>query len=117
MNRADAHAFAQDWLNAWNTHDLEALLMHFADEVTFSSPLAVQIAGASDGIVHGKAALRDYWQAGLALHPDLHFELVATYVGMDTIVINFRNHRSELANEVLRFDGPLVVEGYATYSA
>jgi hypothetical protein len=39
----------------------------------------------------------------------------ALYVGVSTIVINYRNHRGSLVNEVLRFDGELVVEGHGTY--
>ena len=38
----------------------------------------------------------------------------ALYVGVSTIVINYRNHRGSLVNEVLRFDGELV-EGHGTY--
>jgi len=30
-------------------------------------------------------------------------------------VINYRNHRGDLVNEVLTFDGDLVCEGHGTY--
>jgi len=32
MNRDSAHDFAEHWARAWNAHDLEAILSHFADE-------------------------------------------------------------------------------------
>ena len=47
--------------------------------------------------------------------PDLHFDVIAVYRGESTLVINYRNHRSELVNEVLSFDGDLVREGHGTY--
>jgi len=68
----DARAFARDWAAAWNARDLDAVLALFADDVLFTSPLAKRLDPNSHGIVRGKAALRDYWTAGLAKAPDLH---------------------------------------------
>lgn len=65
--------------------------------------------------MRGKAALREYWTEGLRRIPDLRFEVVASYVGVDTLVINYRNQRGGLVNEVLVFDGALVVQGHGTY--
>jgi hypothetical protein len=115
MDHEEAREFVQAWLQAWNAHDLEAVLSHFAEDVTFASPVAARILEGSDGVVRGRAALRDYWREGLRRIPDLHFDLVGIYVGIDTIVINYRNQNGGLVNEVLKFDGPLVVEGHGTY--
>ncbi|HZE39000.1 MAG TPA: nuclear transport factor 2 family protein [Stackebrandtia sp.] len=114
MDHARARAFAADWLAAWNAHDLDALLAHFADDVTFTSPVAAQLLGG-DGVLRGKPALRDYWTEGLRRIPDLRFEVVATYVGVDALVINYRNQKGGLVNEVLIFDGERVIAGHGTY--
>ena len=115
MEHAAVTAFVDSWLRAWNAHDLDQLLGHFADDVVFTSPVAARLIEGSDGVVRGKAALRAYWAEGLRRIPDLHFELVDVYVGVNTIVINYRNQRGGLVNEVLTFDGPLVVAGHGTY--
>jgi ketosteroid isomerase-like protein len=115
MDQAEAHEFARHWLDAWNRHDLDALLAHFADGVIFTSPVAARIVEGSEGAIHGKQALRAYWTEGVRLIPDLHFELVGLYVGVDTLTINYRNQNGGLVNEVLRFEGSLVVEGHGTY--
>ena len=65
MDHADAAAFVDDWVQAWNAHDLEKVLSHFADDVVFSSPLAAELLDDSDGVIRGKAALRTYWTEGL----------------------------------------------------
>lgn len=109
------HQFVADWLREWNAHDLEGLLAHFADDVVFTSPVAARLVPGSGGVISGKPALREYWAEGLRQIPDLRFELVAVYVGVDTLVINYRNQRGGLVNEVLTFDGPLVVSGHGTY--
>lgn len=115
VDHPTAADFARAWLDAWNSHDVEAVLSHFADDVTFTSPLAARILDGSGGVIQGKAALREYWREGLRRIPDLRFELIGTYVGVDTVVINYRNQAGGLVSEVLRFDGPLVVEGHGTY--
>jgi hypothetical protein len=115
MDYRQAQDFVQGWLEAWNAHDLDAVLAHFADDTTFTSPVAARIIEGSGGVIHGKAALREYWREGLRRIPDLRFELVGTYVGVNTIVINYRNQNGGLVSEVLEFDGPVVVKGHGTY--
>jgi hypothetical protein len=115
MPTPEPQQFADDWVRAWNSHDVEAVLAHFHDDVVFSSPIAARVLPDSLGVVRGKEALRHYWTTALALLPDLHFEVIAVYRGESTLVINYRNHRGELVNEVLTFDGDLVREGHGTY--
>jgi ketosteroid isomerase-like protein len=115
MDTALARTFASRWLDAWNAHDLDAILSHFSEEVTFTSPLARQIVDGSDGVIRGKEELRSYWREGLRRNPGLHFAIEDLHLGVDTLVIHYRNHSGGLVNEVLTFDGPLVAEGHATY--
>jgi hypothetical protein len=115
IERADAQAFAESWVEAWNAHDLEGVLDHFADDVVFTSPVAERLIEGSGGVIRGKAALRDYWREGLRRIPDLRFELLGVYLGRNTIVLNYRNQSGGLVNEVLTFDGGLVTSGHGTY--
>jgi ketosteroid isomerase-like protein len=115
MATPDPQQFTADWVRAWNTHDVEAVLAHFHDDVVFTSPVAARVLPETGGVVRGKDALRHYWTTALAMLPDLHFDVIAVYRGESTLVINYRNHRSELVNEVLSFDGDLVREGHGTY--
>jgi hypothetical protein len=114
MDTAEASTFVTQWVDAWNAHDLEAVLAHFSEDAVFSSPKAAEFLGG-DGVVRGKDALRRYWDEGIRRLPDLHFEVVGIYLGVDVLVINYRNQSDVLVCEVLRFDGPLVVEGHGAY--
>jgi ketosteroid isomerase-like protein len=116
VDHEEAQAFVRQWVADWNAHDVDALLEHFTDDVVFTSPLAVRILGG-DGVIRGKEALRGYWSEGLRLIPDLRFEVLAVYVGVSTLVINYRNQAGGLVSEVLIFEGSLVKEGHGTYLA
>lgn len=116
MPTPDPTTFADEWVTAWNAHDVEAVLVHFSDDVVFTSPVAARVLPDTGGVVRGKAALRHYWTVALAAVPDLCFEVTGVYQGTSTLVINYRNQRGQLVNEVLTFgvDG-LVNEGHGTY--
>ncbi|SDU49667.1 nuclear transport factor 2 family protein [Jiangella alkaliphila] len=115
MSTPDPHAFARDWLAAWNAHDVEAVLRHFHDDVVFTSPVAARVLPESGGVLRGKDELRRYWTEGLRLIPDLRFTVEAVYAGVTAIVITYRNQQDVLVNEVLIFDGDRVREGHGTY--
>ena len=81
MSTPDPTAFADDWVRAWNGHDVEAVLAHFHDDVVFTSPVAARVLPETGGVVRGKAALRDYWVTALGMLPGLHFDVVGRLPG------------------------------------
>lgn len=114
-SRNAAEAFAAHWIEAWNSHNIDAILSHYVDDVEFLSPLAAQRVG--HGRVVGLTALRNYWGAGLAAQPHLHFELDKVLVGFATITICYCNHRNQSVAETFEFnDSGKVVRAYACYA-
>lgn len=110
----DPEAFAGEWLAAWNTHDLDRILSHYAPEIVFLSPVAQARVG--DGRVVGLDALRRYWRGGLDAQPTLRFELQAVLTGHNCLTITYRNHRGQTVAETFEF-GPddRVVRSFACY--
>jgi hypothetical protein len=113
--RPDPHAFAQAWIEAWNAHDLEAVLAHYAEAIVFVSPNSTRFTGDPSGRVVGKAALRDYWSRALQV-PGLHFTLRAAYAGPDGVAIRYFSSRTGAeAVEVVRFDDQGLVRDSAAF--
>ncbi len=115
MDENWARTFVNRWVTDWNSHDLEAVLGHYHHDAVFTSPVALRVLPESGGVLRGRDQLRHYWATALARVPDLHFEIVTHYTGVDTLVINYRNQKGGLVNEVLTFDGALVIAGHGTY--
>src|SRR3954453_20272928 len=77
----DLERFAGEWYEAWNGHDLEAVLEHYADNVVFTSPFVARLAGG-DGTLHGRGELRWYFATAFQPFPDLPFEPIAVATGV-----------------------------------
>jgi hypothetical protein len=95
-------AFAADWIAAWNRHDLDAILAHYADDVVFTSPFAVRLTG--DGTVRGRDALRAYFATALTKFPDLQFRLRHALAGVKSLVLVYDSVEDLLAAEAFEFD-------------
>ena len=104
MTEQQARSFAEEWIHAWNTHDLDAILKHYADDVEFTSPFVARLLNDPSGTLHGKAALRAYFQRGLETFPDLHFELRAVLVSVKSITLLYQSVHNLLAAEVMELD-------------
>jgi ketosteroid isomerase-like protein len=107
MQRSRAVHFAQSWIDAWNRRDIEHVLAMYADDLSFTSPTALETVG--NPTVVGKSALRDYWQKALARATDLQFVLDRIIWDADTreLAIVYTRHVQGSARQVIetfRFD-------------
>jgi hypothetical protein len=116
IDKAFAEHFARDWIDSWNSHNLERILSHYSDDFEMSSPVIIQVAGEPSGTLAGKEAVGAYWAKALSLIPDLRFELITTLIGVNSITLYYRGARG-LSAEVFHF-GPdrKVIKAYAHYA-
>lgn len=113
----NVQSFAAEWIAAWNARDLERILSHYDLEIELVSPLAKRLVPGSGGTIRGLEALRSYWSRGLALNPDLHFELVDALESVSGCTLVYNNHRRQLVAETLFFDEEgKVIRASAAYS-
>lgn len=61
----DAQAFAEEWVTAWNAHDLERILGHYHYDFEIITPMIKMSLGIDTGSLVGKAAITGYWRAHL----------------------------------------------------
>lgn len=104
LTETEARKFAQQWVRAWNTHDLEAILSHYASEAVLTSPVAMEILHDASGTVAGKEGLRTYFQRGLEAYPNLAFELLDVLWGLSSVVLYYVNQKGTKSAEFMEFD-------------
>lgn len=110
MTKEFATAFARDWVDEWNTHDLEKILSHYSEDFTIETPMAVKLYPQSQGIVVGKSEVRKYWTIGLEKSPDLRFELLGVFVGVNSVGLHLFNTSSNRKSvELMSFNSEMKV--------
>lgn len=104
MTRESALAFARDWIDAWNSHDLERILAHYSEDFEMRSPLIQERMNEPSGVLKGKNRVRPYWAIGLQAQPPIKFELQGVYVGASSIAITYFSVGRGMRTEVVIFD-------------
>src|SRR5579862_23606 len=112
-----AQEFARNWVEAWNSHDIDRILTHYDDNVVLVSPVALNLL-KDDGSVRGKDALRAYFTRGLEAYPDLRFDLIEVLWGLETVVLIYSNNvRGNKTAEVMQISsGGKVLRVWANYN-
>lgn len=100
----DAQAWAREWVEAWNSHDLDRIMSHYAEDFEMTSPLIAALMQEPSGTIQGKENVRTYWSQALKKVPDLNFKLIDVLVGVDSITIYYHAVFGKRAAEVLFFD-------------
>ncbi len=115
---ADLAALGREWIAAWNSHDLERILALYAADADMTSDRIQAMGLAESGTLRGKENLRRYWARALQLLPNLHFDLIDTYVSPDSVVVFYQNDRGAQICEYLRLDaGGKIRQGSANHLA
>lgn len=109
--------FANDWVHAWNSHDLDAILSHYSSDIVLTSPAAAKLLNDQAGTVKGKPALRYYFERGLKAYPNLCFHLLDVLWGISSVVLYYKNQNGSMTGEFMELDPDLkVIRVVANYS-
>ena len=104
----EADVFVAEWMAAWNSHDVERILEHYADDVEYWSPFIAAMAQpdgpGADGRLVGKDDVRAYFAAALEKYSDLHFDPpVHVAAGAGSVSFVYRSVNGLTAVETLVF--------------
>jgi hypothetical protein len=109
-------ALAEEWIAAWNAHDLDAIIALYAPAVIFQTPTIIDTLGIPDGRVEGTERLREHFAHGLERLPDLRFDLDHIYLGVRSVAIAYRWHDGTPVCELHEYNaGSLIQRVQAHY--
>ncbi|MBP9160385.1 MAG: nuclear transport factor 2 family protein [Flavobacteriales bacterium] len=111
--RSQAIRIAGKWFEAFNAHDLEALLALYDDKARHFSPKLKVLRPETGGLVKGKAALRNWWQDAFNRLPTLRYEVKGLIVDNENVFMEYVRHVEGEADlrvgEVLELSGGVIV--------
>lgn len=101
-NRA-AQDFATSWYKAWNAHDLDAIMAHYAEGIEHSSPFIARYNQTAEPTLRGKDAVRAYFGRALKANPTLSFHPHRLALGVETVVLMYTRMTGDFAAEMFAF--------------
>jgi hypothetical protein len=117
LTEEQVHRFANEWIEAWNSHDLDRIMAHYCEDIVLISPVAAKLLNDPAGTVRGREALRAYFQKGLEVYPQLRFELIEVMWGLSSVVLHYANQRGTKSAEFMEIDSEgKIVNVVANYS-
>jgi 8-oxo-dGTP diphosphatase len=114
LHGSPLHALAQRWLDAFNAHDLEALLALYAEDAVHISPKLRVRQPETEGRITGKGALRAWWAEAMQRLPELRYVPLHLTASGDRVFMEYRREvpgePSFIVAEVLVVRGGRIVE-------
>lgn len=111
MTSEFANKFANEWIKAWNSHDLDKILSHYSDDFSIETPMALKLFPESNGLITGKNNVRKYWTIGIERIPNLKFELLDLLIGVNGLTIYYINTATNKRSvEVMNFNSDKKVD-------
>lgn len=92
MTNDDLNAIARKWFAAFNAHDLEALLLLYANDAQHYSPKLKVRQPETNGLISGKDALRKWWQDAFDRLPTLRYEIIRLTPHEDRVFMEYIRH-------------------------
>jgi len=114
----DPQTFAQKWIDDWNSHNLHAILEHYAETLEFHSPKVAIYSEGKRSHFTTRAELRPYFARALTNRPNLHFELIHVTSDAKGVAIVYKNDVNVIGVEVMNLDPHgRVIKARVLYSA
>ena len=102
--KVNTKEFAKEWIESWNSHNLDRILSHYSDNFEITTPMIKVALDIEIGTLKGKEKIRNYWEAALKKVPDLHFELKEATQGVESVAIYYKSVLGKMAIEVMFFN-------------
>ena len=113
MSAALCKQIANNWMDAFNEHDIEKLLCLYDENALHFSPKLLERKPETLGLIKGKKALRDWWTDAFNRLPTLKYSLTNFIAESDCIFMEYRrsvaNEKDLNVGEVLEIRNGLIV--------
>jgi ketosteroid isomerase-like protein len=92
MSAAANEALARAWLDAFNRHDVQALVALYAEDATHTSPKIRVLHPETGGRLVGHEALLRWWTEANRRLPGLSYELLHVTASDERVFLEYLRH-------------------------
>jgi hypothetical protein len=85
-------ALGRAWIDAFNAHDVDALIALYADDCTHTSPKIRVLHPETGGKLVGKPALAAWWREANRRLPGLRYEPTAIVADDARVIVEYLRH-------------------------
>ncbi len=114
------HIIAVQWLQAFNEHQLDNLLLLYDEDAEHYSPKLKIHQPETNGLIKGKIALRAWWQDAFERLPELHYKELNIIANDDYVFIEYirqtPNEPDMQIGEVLEIDQERIIASRVYHS-
>jgi hypothetical protein len=111
--RAYNEALAQQWIAAFNEHNIEQLLALYHQEAVHFSPRLLATQPETNGHISGHTAFRAWWQGAFDRMPDLSYSLKTLIANEECVFLEYIRRTKEdadlLVGEILEMEGDKII--------
>lgn len=104
MIPTNINKFANEWIDSWNSHDMDRILSHYSDNFEITTPMIKTLLNIDNGTLKGKKNIKEYWVNALQKVPDLNFELLNVTSSVNSLALYYKSVLDKNAIEVMFFD-------------
>lgn len=114
MVTKDLESIAQQWIDAFNKHEVDTLLSLYDDNARHYSPRVEEERPETEGWLEGKDQLREWWQRNFDELPSLRYKLCDSLKSRDCVVMIYIREVSgqpkKQVFEYLKIKDDLIIE-------
>jgi ketosteroid isomerase-like protein len=104
---------AGNWFTAFNNQNVDDLLLLYDDNAEHFSPRLLKNHPETNGLIKGKAAMRDWWQGAFDKMPSLRYTPIEIREEGDTVYLKYKRtvdgEAEVVVNEFLKISSGLIV--------
>jgi ketosteroid isomerase-like protein len=113
MNPQTNEAIALKWFEAFNTHDLEKLLLLYHEDAKHFSPKLKIRKPETEGYIVGKNALREWWQDAFNRLPTLNYNVTSLTANNKAVFMEYirkvNDEPDMLVAEILEIENGVII--------
>ena len=101
ITQQHAECLAREWVEAWNRHDVNGIMAHYAENILFTSPFVLILANEPTQRCKAQPRYERILRKASRPIPELRFDLLDVLTGVRSVTLYYRSVHDKVAAETM----------------